>query len=111
MPRTLNPAAHALKRDAFLDAAERLIRTKGYEQMTVQDVLDELGASKGAFYHYFDSKEALLGGRRRAHDGRRPGGRRADRGRPGPARRGEAPGGLLDGRPLEDRAERPPARR
>jgi AcrR family transcriptional regulator len=60
MPRTLNPAAHALKRDAFLDVAERLIRTKGYEQMTVQDILDELDASKGAFYHYFGSKEALL---------------------------------------------------
>ncbi len=60
MPRTLNPVAHAIKRDAFLDVAERLIRTQGYEQMTVQDVLDELDASKGAFYHYFDSKEALL---------------------------------------------------
>ncbi len=28
--------------------------------MSIQDVLDELGASKGAFYHYFDSKEGLL---------------------------------------------------
>jgi AcrR family transcriptional regulator len=28
--------------------------------MSVQDVLDELEASKGAFYHYFDSKQALL---------------------------------------------------
>ena len=28
--------------------------------MSVQDVLDELGASRGAFYHYFDSKGALL---------------------------------------------------
>ena len=60
MARTLNPAAHALRRDAFLDAAQRLMQTKGYEQMSVQDVLDALGASKGAFYHYFDSKEALL---------------------------------------------------
>jgi AcrR family transcriptional regulator len=60
MPRTLNPVAHAIKRDAFLDAGERLIRTRGYEQMTVQDVLDDLGSSKGAFYHYFDSKAALL---------------------------------------------------
>ncbi len=60
MPRTLNLATRAVRRDAFLDVAERLIRTKGYEPMTVQDVLDELDASKGAFYHYFDSKEALL---------------------------------------------------
>lgn len=60
MARTLDPAAHALRRDEFVDAAQRLIQTRGYEQMSVQDVLDELGASKGAFYHYFDSKEALL---------------------------------------------------
>ncbi len=61
MARTLNPTTHAVRREAFLDVAERLIRTKGYEQMSVQDILDEVGASKGAFYHYFDSKEALLG--------------------------------------------------
>src|SRR6266536_5298655 len=60
MARTRDPAAHALRRDEFIDAAQRLIQTRGYEQMSVQDVLDELGASKGAFYHYFDSKEALL---------------------------------------------------
>ena len=60
MPRTLNPTTHAVRREAFLDVAERLIRTKGYEQMSVQDILDELAASKGAFYHYFGSKEALL---------------------------------------------------
>jgi AcrR family transcriptional regulator len=28
--------------------------------MSVQDVLDELAASRGAFYHYFESKIALL---------------------------------------------------
>ena len=28
--------------------------------MSIQDVLDELDASRGAFYHYFDSKAALL---------------------------------------------------
>jgi AcrR family transcriptional regulator len=58
--RTLDPAAHALRRDEFIDAAQRLIQSRGYEQMSIQDVLDELGASKGAFYHYFDSKEGLL---------------------------------------------------
>jgi AcrR family transcriptional regulator len=60
MSRTLNPAAHAIRRDAFLDAAQRLIQSKGYEEMSLQDVLDELEVSKGAFYHYFSSKEALL---------------------------------------------------
>ena len=28
--------------------------------MTIQDILDDLQISKGAFYHYFDSKPALL---------------------------------------------------
>jgi AcrR family transcriptional regulator len=60
MARTLNPVAHAVRRDAFLDAAQRLIQSKGYEQMALQDVLDDLEVSKGAFYHYFGSKEALL---------------------------------------------------
>ena len=64
MARTLDPAAHALRRDEFVDAAQRLIQSRGYEQMSIQDVLDELGASKGAFYHYFDSKEGLLDGGR-----------------------------------------------
>ena len=60
MPRTLDPDAHALRRDTFVDAAARLIQTKGYEQMSLQDLLDDLDASRGAFYHYFDSKVALL---------------------------------------------------
>src|SRR5215470_6282892 len=60
MPRTLDPVAHALRRDAFVDAAQRLIQLKGYEQMSLQDVLNELDTSRGAFYHYFDSKVALL---------------------------------------------------
>ncbi len=51
---------HAVRRNEILDAAQRLVDTKGYEQMTIQDILDALQISKGAFYHYFDSKQALL---------------------------------------------------
>jgi AcrR family transcriptional regulator len=60
MPRTVNVAAHRVRREAFLDVAQRLIQTKGYEQMSIQDLLDALDTSRGAFYHYFDSKQALL---------------------------------------------------
>jgi AcrR family transcriptional regulator len=60
LARTVNATTHAVRRDAFLDATERLIRTKGWEQVSIQAILDELDVSKGAFYHYFDSKEALL---------------------------------------------------
>jgi AcrR family transcriptional regulator len=60
MARTVDTEAHAVRREAFVDAALRLMQAKGYEQMSIQDVLDELHASRGAFYHYFDSKTALL---------------------------------------------------
>jgi AcrR family transcriptional regulator len=56
----MNPTLHTVRREAFVEVAQRLIQSKGYEQMSVQEVLDVLEASKGAFYHYFDSKQALL---------------------------------------------------
>ena len=49
-----------VRRNEILDVAQRLVYSEGYEQMTIQDILDELHISKGAFYHYFDSKQALL---------------------------------------------------
>lgn len=51
---------YAVRRNEILDVAQRLIYTKGYEQMAIQDILDELQIAKGTFYHYFDSKQALL---------------------------------------------------
>ena len=60
MVRTVNEAAHQARRNAILDAAERAIETKGYEQMAIADLVSELRISSGAFYHYFDSKPALL---------------------------------------------------
>ncbi len=60
MVRTINETAHTAKRNAILEAALRAIETKGYEQMAIADLLSELQISSGAFYHYFDSKPALL---------------------------------------------------
>lgn len=60
MARIINEEEYALRRNEILDAAQMFAYTKGYEQMTIQDILDQLKISKGAFYHYFDSKEALL---------------------------------------------------
>lgn len=60
MARTLDPTAHALRRDEFVDVAMRLMQAKGWEQTSIQEILDALGASKGAFYHYFGSKQDLL---------------------------------------------------
>ena len=44
----------------ILAAARRLFFTRGYEATTVNDVIEATGLSKGAFYHHFDSKDALL---------------------------------------------------
>src|SRR5215469_1385891 len=60
MVRTVNEAAHAQRRNAILDTAQRAVITKGYEQMAIADMLNDLQISSGAFYHYFDSKPALL---------------------------------------------------
>ena len=60
MARMVNKEEYELRRNEILDAALRLVYAKGYEQMSIQDILAELNISKGAFYHYFDSKQALL---------------------------------------------------
>ncbi|MEO6061494.1 MAG: TetR/AcrR family transcriptional regulator [Thermoflexales bacterium] len=60
MARVINEQDYAARRREILDAAQRLVFSKGYEPMTIQDILDALGMSKGAFYHYFDSKAAVL---------------------------------------------------
>lgn len=60
MARSVKQEEYAVKRNEILDAARKLIYTKGYEPMTIQDILDDLHISKGAFYHYFGSKQALL---------------------------------------------------
>ena len=49
-----------LKRSSILETAERLFFEKGYEQTSIQDILDALSMSKGGFYHHFASKEAIL---------------------------------------------------
>jgi TetR/AcrR family transcriptional repressor of nem operon len=60
MARIIKEQEHTVKRNEILDAAQQLVTSKGYEQMTIQDILDTLHISKGALYHYFSSKLALL---------------------------------------------------
>lgn len=47
-------------RDELLDVAQRLFVRNGYDGTSVARIITELGVSKGAFYHYFNSKEDLL---------------------------------------------------
>jgi len=60
MARVARAEDIAAKRNAILAAAQRLVLTKGYQHMSVQDVLVDLQISGGAFHHYFDSRGALL---------------------------------------------------
>lgn len=46
-------------RGHILATAFRLFFQKGYKEVTMSELVKESGLSKGAFYHYFDSKEEL----------------------------------------------------
>ena len=59
MPK-IAEAKRVARRQQFVDAAWRCAATKGYRDMTVDDVCAEAGLSKGAFYGYFDQKRDLL---------------------------------------------------
>lgn len=60
MAREVNPEGHAARRREILAATLELMADKGYERMTIEDVLAKTQISKGALYHYFPSKRALL---------------------------------------------------
>jgi len=48
-------------RGRIVSAAWKLFYDQGYEETTVEDILELSGTSKGTFYHYFEGKDALLG--------------------------------------------------
>lgn len=52
------PKAQAAK-EKLLNAALTLIREKGFSATTVDDLCTHAGVTKGAFFHYFKSKDAV----------------------------------------------------
>ena len=44
----------------ILNAAWKLFEEKGFEETTVDEIIEATQTSKGTFYHYFKSKEDLL---------------------------------------------------
>jgi len=50
----------AVRKLEIMDAAFSLFTSTGYENTTVNAIIDQVGVSKGAFYYHFESKEDLL---------------------------------------------------
>ncbi len=44
----------------IVNAAWQLFYQQGYDDTTIEEIVEVSGTSKGSFYHYFDGKDALL---------------------------------------------------
>ena len=47
-------------RGKLIDAAWQLFYRQGYDDTTVEEIIEESGTSRGSFYHYFQGKDDLL---------------------------------------------------
>lgn len=54
------PRVYPSARDRILDAAERLILSRGVGQLSVEAVAAEAKVSKGGFFHHFATKDEML---------------------------------------------------
>ncbi|HUT28046.1 MAG TPA: TetR/AcrR family transcriptional regulator [Methanomassiliicoccales archaeon] len=58
MPRTIkNPA---VRRNEFITVAEELFIEKGFENTSIDNIVEQMDVAKGLFYHYFKTKDDLL---------------------------------------------------
>jgi len=58
--RTVDPAKHAAKRRAIVDAAAGCFAEKGLERTTTADICRAAGISSGSLFHYFPNKRAVF---------------------------------------------------
>jgi TetR/AcrR family transcriptional regulator, cholesterol catabolism regulator len=49
-----------IRRAELLDRAAGLFLSHGYDNVSLNDLIADAGVSKGAFYHWFPSKDALI---------------------------------------------------
>lgn len=62
MYKNVNTKPHPNERllDDLIAAAVDCFRRNGFEATSVQQIVETAGVTKGAFYHYFNSKDQLL---------------------------------------------------
>lgn len=48
------------RKNEILDAAEQLFGTKGFDNTSTNDILNEIGIARGTLYYHFKSKEEIL---------------------------------------------------
>lgn len=44
----------------IFNAAKRILKKSGYEQLSIKNICEEAGVSNGSFYHHFKTKDDLL---------------------------------------------------
>lgn len=49
-----------MTKSKIYETAIELIKTKGYSNVTIDEICDKSGVTKGAFYHHFRSKKDIL---------------------------------------------------
>src|SRR5690606_15054921 len=58
--RAAGPRKGEIRESQILDALERLLATKPFVELTIDDIARQAGLSRSALYFYFASKEAVL---------------------------------------------------
>lgn len=60
MARTVKPEEYAQKRSQIVEAAMRQMMTRGFSNLVIREILEEINISSGAFHHYFETRAILL---------------------------------------------------
>ncbi|MFW5838877.1 MAG: TetR/AcrR family transcriptional regulator [Bacillota bacterium] len=60
MPNDIKTQRETLVKTAILDAAETLIKTKGFSAVNIREIAKNIGYSPGNIYKYYENKQAII---------------------------------------------------
>ena len=60
MARIRSEQEYEAKREAYLKAAWQLLLNEGFDSLSINRLIEHTESSKGAFYHYFTSKDQIM---------------------------------------------------